>query len=98
MTPIDYIYIETTNYCNLKCSFCNRDQVIGSLQHMTLFNFQSLLEKIKDHPVKEAKLMGMGEPFLHPNFDEMKSKVPGIRMRKTKRSPMHNEVYFNNMQ
>lgn len=71
MKPIDYVYIETTNYCNLKCSFCNRDEVIGPLQHMTLFNFESLLEKIKDQPVKEAKLMGMGEPFLHPKFDEI---------------------------
>ena len=27
--PITYAYLETTNYCNLQCSFCNRDDVIG---------------------------------------------------------------------
>ena len=23
--PITYAYLETTNYCNLECSFCNRE-------------------------------------------------------------------------
>lgn len=69
--PITYVYLETTNYCNLNCSFCNRDEVIGALKHMPLFQFREMLEKIKHHPVREGKLMGMGEPFLHPQFDEV---------------------------
>jgi MoaA/NifB/PqqE/SkfB family radical SAM enzyme len=69
--PITYVYLETTNYCNLNCSFCNRDEVIGALKHMPLFQFREMLEKIKHHPIKEGKLMGMGEPFLHPQFDEV---------------------------
>ena len=69
--PITYAYLETTNYCNLKCSFCNRLDVIGPLKHMPLPQWRELLEKIKHHPIKEAKLMGMGEPFLHPQFDEI---------------------------
>ena len=71
MNPITYAYLETTNYCNLDCSFCNRSEVIGPLQHMSLENWDKLLDGIKHHPIKEAKLMGMGEPFLHPNFDEV---------------------------
>jgi|TARA_R100000084_G_C4630719_1_gene138187 sulfatase maturation enzyme AslB (radical SAM superfamily) len=38
---------------------------------MPLPQWRELLEKIKHHPIKEAKLMGMGEPFLHPQFDEI---------------------------
>jgi MoaA/NifB/PqqE/SkfB family radical SAM enzyme len=38
---------------------------------MTLENWGKLLDGIKHHPIKEAKLMGMGEPFLHPQFDEV---------------------------
>lgn len=68
---IDYAYIETTNHCNLQCSFCNRHEVIGALQHMPVPRFVQLMEKIKDHPITVAKLMGMGEPFLHPKFDEI---------------------------
>ena len=26
MDKITYAYLETTNYCNLDCSFCNRDE------------------------------------------------------------------------
>jgi MoaA/NifB/PqqE/SkfB family radical SAM enzyme len=69
--PITYAYLETTNYCNLDCSFCNRKEVIGALQHMPLSKFRQMLENIKHHPIKEAKLMGMGEPMLHPQFDEI---------------------------
>ncbi len=68
---ITYAYLETTNYCNLDCSFCNRKNVIGELQHMPLHKWEKLLEGIKHHPIKEAKLMGMGEPFLHPDFDHV---------------------------
>ena len=69
--PITYAYLETTNYCNLRCSFCNREDVIGPLKHMSLDNWGKLLDGIKHHPIQEAKLMGMGEPMLHPQFDEV---------------------------
>lgn len=69
--PITYVYLETTNYCNLECSFCNRNEVIGALKHMPISQFREMMEKIKHHPITEAKLMGMGEPLLHPQFDEV---------------------------
>ena len=71
MKPITYAYLETTNYCNLDCSFCNRMDVIGPLKHMSLEDWGKLLDGIKHHPIEEAKLMGMGEPMLHPHFDEV---------------------------
>ena len=71
LSKITYAYLETTNYCNLRCSFCNREDVIGPLKHMSLDNWGKLLDGIKHHPIEEAKLMGMGEPMLHPQFDEV---------------------------
>ena len=71
MDKITYAYLETTNYCNLDCSFCNRTDVIGPLKHMSLEDWGKLLNGIKHHPIEEAKLMGMGEPMLHPQFDEV---------------------------
>ena len=38
---------------------------------MPIEKFRKLLENIKHHPIEEAKLMGMGEPFLHPQFDQI---------------------------
>lgn len=71
LEPITYAYLETTNHCNLRCSFCNREDVIGPLNHMPLSKWEKVLKRIKHHPIKEAKLMGMGEPFLHPQFDKV---------------------------
>ena len=76
--PITYAYLETTNYCNLDCSFCNRSDVIGPLKHMSLENWGKLLDGIKHHPIEEAKLMGMGEPFLHPQFDDVVKKFKEV--------------------
>lgn len=66
---IEYAYLETTNYCNLRCSFCNREEVINDLRHITIEEWRTVLDSIAHHPIREAKLMGMGEPFLHPQFD-----------------------------
>ena len=56
MDKITYAYLETTNYCNLDCSFCNRDEVIGPLKHMSLEDWGKLLDGIKHHPIQEANL------------------------------------------
>lgn len=71
---IEYAYIETTNYCNLKCITCNREEVIGPLRHMSYDDFVVVMRKLSHHPIREAKLMGMGEPFLHPNFHNITRK------------------------
>lgn len=71
MNNITYTYIETTNYCNLNCSFCNRSEVVKKLQHMSINDFKYILDQIKGYSVRESKLMGMGDPFLHPNYDKI---------------------------
>ena len=71
MDKITYAYLETTNYCNLDCSFCNRKEVVSKLIHMPLSKWREMLGRIKHHPIEECKLMGMGEPMLHPQFDKI---------------------------
>ncbi len=68
---IKYALIETTNHCNLNCSFCNRNEVIGKLQHISVPKFIAICEKLKDQPIEEAKFTGMGEPYLHKEFDKL---------------------------
>jgi MoaA/NifB/PqqE/SkfB family radical SAM enzyme len=81
---IKYAYIETTNHCNLRCITCNRQDVIGPLKHMSLNDFSQIMAKLQDHPIQEAKLMGMGEPFLHPQFSDIvktfKATFPGAKL------------------
>jgi MoaA/NifB/PqqE/SkfB family radical SAM enzyme len=38
---------------------------------MTLSDFATIMAKLQSHPIEEAKLMGMGEPFLHPHFSKI---------------------------
>lgn len=62
------IYIEITNICNMKCSFCPGTKRQRSL--MTPENFESVLKKIKGE-VEYIYLHVMGEPLLHPELDKL---------------------------
>lgn len=59
------IYIEITNKCNLSCSFCSK--VEKPLRTMTIDEFKTILEKVKDY-TDTIYLHVKGEPFLHPNI------------------------------
>lgn len=61
------IYIEITNNCNLKCSFCS--EVKRKRRFMTTEEFENILKKIKDY-TDYIYLHIKGEPLLHPNIIE----------------------------
>ena len=71
--PIKYVYVETTNHCNLDSVFCNRRDVVNSsnLKHMSIETWKYCLDQFRGHPIEQAKLMGLGEPFFHPQFDQI---------------------------
>ncbi len=79
---LKHAFIETTNYCNLDCVFCNRRDVVNNknLKHMSLNEWNKILQVLSDHPLKDAKLQGLGEPFFHPQYDviteSFKNKFP----------------------
>ena len=61
------VYIEITNVCNLKCSFClphSREN-----RFMTFEEFKIILEKIKPF-TNYIYLHIKGEPLLHPDVDK----------------------------
>lgn len=68
---ITYAYLETTNVCNLDCRYCNRRDVVKQAKHMSLEDWDIVLNKLSSQPINEAKLMGLGEPFFHPHFPEV---------------------------
>ena len=57
------IYLETTNVCNLACSFCHGTK--RKKEFMSHKDFCRVLEKIRGKS-KYLYLHLMGEPFLHP--------------------------------
>lgn len=61
------IYIEISNACNLKCSFCPTTK--RKIESMTLNQFSYILSSIKGY-TKYIYLHVKGEPLFHPNFQE----------------------------
>lgn len=68
MSKYKKVYIEITNNCNLKCSFCSK--VNRKKRYMTKEEFEKVLIKIKDY-TDYIYLHVKGEPLLHPNVIEM---------------------------
>lgn len=61
------IYIRLNRLCNLSCSFC----LVGKKSvGLSASQLKTILENLKSHGVKRAKLTG-GEPTLHPDFFEV---------------------------
>ena len=63
-------YIEITNICNLRCSFCPGTGREG--RFMTAEEFRVLAEKLRGR-VSYLYLHVMGEPLLHPQLEELLS-------------------------
>jgi radical SAM protein with 4Fe4S-binding SPASM domain len=68
MAQFQHIYIEISNVCNLKCSFC--PEVERRDQKMTAEDFSSVLDKVAGH-TDAIYLHLMGEPFNHPEILEI---------------------------
>ncbi|MGO8908848.1 MAG: radical SAM protein [Bradyrhizobium sp.] len=73
-TPPETIVLDWTDYCNLKCMFCWRDEFEkqnGSKGDFISFEKIEMLER----PLRAAKYLvissGIGEPLLHPDLDEL---------------------------
>ena len=61
--------IEITNLCNLKCIHCYQGK-ISKVNHMTLRQIEYIINKVIGYKPLYLVLSG-GEPFLHPNIDEI---------------------------
>lgn len=68
MKKFKKIYIEITNNCNLRCSFCSIDKRKKDI--ITLDKMEYLLSNINDY-TDYIYLHVKGEPLLHPHFKEI---------------------------
>ena len=71
-------YIEITNICNLRCSFCPGTG--RKKEFMPPERFRLLAEKLRGH-VKYLYLHVMGEPLLHPRLGEILSIAADLGFR-----------------
>jgi MoaA/NifB/PqqE/SkfB family radical SAM enzyme len=71
--PIDYLFIEITNACNFKCTWCPDEIMDRRRGFMKKEKVLRLVDEISAKrswlgPVFPVKLHQMGEPMLHPDL------------------------------
>lgn len=71
-------YVEITNVCNLRCTFCPGTRRAG--RFLPPETFRELAEKLQRH-VSYVYLHVMGEPLLHPRLEEILDIAAGLRLR-----------------
>jgi MoaA/NifB/PqqE/SkfB family radical SAM enzyme len=80
--PINYLFIEITNACNFKCTWCP-DAIMGRRRgFMKKERVFRLLDEIAEKrawlgPLYPVKLHQMGEPMLHPDLAEIVAYAEG---------------------
>lgn len=60
------VYVEITNICNMKCSFCHGTKRMPKM--MNFNEFETILQKIKPH-TNYLYYHLMGEPLTHPDLE-----------------------------
>jgi radical SAM protein with 4Fe4S-binding SPASM domain len=81
--PINYLFIEITNACNFKCTWCPDDIMGRKRGFMKKGKVFRLLEEIAAKkswlgPLYPVKLHQMGEPFLHPDLVEIVARAESL--------------------
>jgi len=74
--PINYLFIEITNACNFKCTWCPdeiMDRRRGFMKKEQVFHLVDELAEKRSWlgPLYPVKLHQMGEPMLHPDLGEI---------------------------
>jgi MoaA/NifB/PqqE/SkfB family radical SAM enzyme len=73
-----YVTIEFTNYCNLSCSYCTSPLGIRTRGMMAEDTFALLLTQLKDLGIARVRIVGNGEPTLHPQFCDMVDRLAHV--------------------
>jgi MoaA/NifB/PqqE/SkfB family radical SAM enzyme len=80
--PIDYLFVEITNACNFKCTWCP-DEIMGRRRgFMKKERVFRILDEVAEKkswlgPLHPVKLHQMGEPMLHPDLAEIVAHAEG---------------------
>lgn len=75
MRPLKKAYLEITNRCNLRCSFCPGTRRAAGF--LAPENFQTLAAKLRPH-TEYLYLHLMGEPLLHPQLEDILARAEGL--------------------
>lgn len=60
---IDFVWIEVTNMCNLKCIHCYDDALCSDGKIMQINDFKHIVDELEKNDIRKIQLIG-GEPFI----------------------------------
>ena len=65
------LYVETTNFCNARCSYCLYERMERPVEHMSMDRFKELVHKIqKRSGLKIGAMFCFGEPLYDKQLFE----------------------------
>lgn len=76
-----YVHIETTSYCNAKCTMCPHSIMPRKNRYMDDITFNKIVTQLKDIPVKYVMLSLMGEPLIDSNIVDKIKKISSLGYR-----------------
>lgn len=66
---IKWIFIETTNFCNMHCIFCPSDHIHRPRKHMSFSQFKLIVDQLAElAPPNPVALNVLGEALLNPEI------------------------------
>ena len=70
-----HIQVEPTTRCNALCGSCSRSSLANNQlkNDLQLETIERILETFPD--LKSIRLLGLGEPFLHPEFEKILKRL-----------------------
>jgi MoaA/NifB/PqqE/SkfB family radical SAM enzyme len=78
------ITVEFTNLCNIKCTYCTSPLKQRSTGWMKEDVFVRMIDDIKQYGIKRVRIVGNGEPTIHPYFGaylaELKRVTPVVQL------------------
>ena len=58
------VYVETTNFCNARCTYCLYDRMERPVEYMTIDSFKKVVAKVLERPgLKIGAMFCFGEPL-----------------------------------
>jgi MoaA/NifB/PqqE/SkfB family radical SAM enzyme len=73
-----YVEVESTNACNLACRHCWRSMMDRPIGFIDVDLFRKIVAELSHHRPITLKIVGTGEPALHPRFQDLMTALTGF--------------------
>jgi organic radical activating enzyme len=92
--PLNRLYVEYTNYCNMACSFCPSPRQTRPLGHLSLDLLKKIADEIAEQKITTTlEVTGYGEPLMNPQWRALSEYIigRGIHLNLTTNGTMFSE-------